>query len=48
MQAVERVGYEPHRVLSHEVVQAYDRKYEFVYVRVVEDKVYVYTYSHEG
>lgn len=48
MAACERAGYEPNRVLSHEVVQCYDSKYEFVFCRVVEDRVYVYRYSHEA
>lgn len=45
MLSCERAGYEPNRVLSHEVVQCYDRDYQFVFVRVVEDRLYVYTYS---
>lgn len=48
MARVERAGYEPVRVLSHEVVLAYAKDYEFAFVRVVEDKLYVYLYSHQA
>lgn len=48
MSACERAGFEPNRVLSHEVVQCYDSKFEFVFCRVVEERVYVYRYSGEA
>jgi hypothetical protein len=48
----EKLGYDFHRVLDHETVSAYGtdlrtRQMEQVFLRIVEDRVYVYTYSQE-